>query len=250
MHLAADTDARRYDEDPIAMLDTIIAGTRRALDFAVARRAKSFLLISSGAVYGRQPHDLDRIPETYGGGPDPTQPKWTYGEAKRTAELLGCLYAERHGLPVKIARCFAFTGPYMPLDQHFAIGNFIRDALDGRPIRVQGDGTPFRSYLYAADLAIWLWTILTQGQQGRPYNVGSENAVTIAEIAHAVAATLAPHASVQIARTPSAGVPPGRYVPSTERARNELNLREWIPLDEAIRRTAAMALQLQKRKPA
>ena len=239
LHLAADTDARRYDEDPLGMLDTIVAGTRRTLDFAVARGVKSFLLVSSGAVYGRQPYDLDRIPETYGGGPDPTQPKWTYGEAKRTAELLGCLYAERHGLPVKIARCFAFAGPYMPLDRHFAMGCFVGDVLAGRPILVRGDGTPLRSYLYTADLAAWLWTILVNAPSGRAYNVGSQEPVSIAQLAETVSRSLSATAGVQILGQAEPGRAPERYVPSVERARTELGLENWIGLEESIRRTAA-----------
>lgn len=239
LHLAADTDARRYEENPIGMLDTIVAGTRRILDFAVACGAKSLLLASSGAVYGRQPDDLARIPETYGGGPDPTQLKWTYGEAKRTSELLGCLYAQRHGLQVKIARCFAFAGPYMPLDQHFAIGNFVGDALAGRPIVVRGDGTPLRSYLYAADLAAWLWTILVNAESGRAYNVGSEEPVSIARLAEAVSRTLNAAAGVRILGQTQPGHAPEQYVPSVERARAELGLEEWVGLEESIRRTAA-----------
>jgi len=239
LHLAADSDRRRYDEDPVGMLETIVAGARRVLDFAVARGAKSVLLASSGAVYGRQPHDLDRIPETYGGGPDPTQPQWIYGEAKRIAELLGCLYAERHGLPVKIARCFAFTGPYLPLDQHFAIGNFVGDVLAGRPILVRGDGTPLRSYLYAADLAAWLWTILVNGESGRAYNVGSPEPVSIAQLAGTVSRTLNSMAGVRILGAAEPGRPPERYVPSVERARTELGLEHWTGLEESVRRTAA-----------
>jgi nucleoside-diphosphate-sugar epimerase len=239
LHLAADTDARHYDEDPLGMLSTIVDGTRRALDFAVARRARSFLLVSSGAVYGTQPPDLPRIPETYCGGPDPTQSKWTYGEAKRTAELLGCLYAERHGLPVKIARCFAFSGPYMPLDQHFAIGNFVGDVLAGRPILVRGDGTPLRSYLYAADLAVWLWTILLRAETGRAYNVGSQEAVSIARLAETVSRSLNATTGVRILGVPDAGKLLEQYVPSVERARTELDLQSRIGLEESIRRTAA-----------
>jgi dTDP-glucose 4,6-dehydratase len=104
---------------------------------------------------------------------------------------------------------------------------------------VNGDGTPFRSYLYAADLAIWLWTILAHGQSCRPYNVGSERAVSIAELAQTVAAIVEPQSPIRVAGVPCPDAPASRYVPDTTRARTELGLAEWIPLDEAIRLTAA-----------
>jgi dTDP-glucose 4,6-dehydratase len=142
------------------------------------------------------------------------------------------------GLQIKIARCFAFVGPYLPLDSNYAVGNFIRDALNGEPIAIQGDGTPYRSYLYAADLAIWLWTILFKGRPVYPYNVGSENDLSIAQLALTVGNELAPKATIQIAKKPVHQQPASRYVPSTQRARQDLKLETWIPLDEAIRRTA------------
>ncbi len=239
IHLATDTDSRHYEEDPLAMLDTIIEGTRRALDCAVACGARSFLLASSGAVYGRQPADLSRIPEDFCGGPDQTLARSTYGEAKRMAELLGCLYAERRAVPVKIARCFAFVGPGLPLDQHFAIGNFIGDVLGKRPIVIRGDGTALRSYLYAADLAIWLWTMLVRAEPGRAYNAGSGDAVSIADLARLVSKTLNADAEIRVTGTPAPGSTAERYVPSVERAENELGLMPWIGLEDAIRRTAA-----------
>ena len=238
IHAAIDASAKLNDESPLHMLDTIVDGTRHALDHAIACKAKRFLLTSSGAVYGKQPSEMTHVPEDYTGAPDPLSPRSAYGEGKRLAEHLCALYARGSGLEPKIARCFAFVGPYLPLDVHYAIGNFIRDALLGGPIVVLGDGTPYRAYLYAADLAIWLWTILIRGQSCRAYNVGSEDAITIESLAHAVRDVVSPGAEIHILQTGDAASLPERYVPRVERAARELALHSAVALDDAIRRTA------------
>jgi dTDP-glucose 4,6-dehydratase len=220
------------------MFETIVEGTRRVLEFTKDRGTPRLLLTSSGAVYGPQPPELTHIAEDYPGAPDPTTARSAYGEGKRAAETLCALYASA-ALHPTIARCFAFVGPHLPLNAHFAAGNFIADALAGSTVHVQGDGTPYRSYMYASDLAVWLWTILLRGKALRPYNVGGESPVSVADLAHLVARSRQPAASVQIAQPPQPGASAHRYVPSTARARNELGLRETVDLERAIARSLA-----------
>lgn len=238
IHAATEASAKQAAEEPLEMLSTMIAGTERALQFAAARGARKFLLTSSGAVYGKQPPGMTHVPEDYAGSPNPLEANSVYGEGKRTSELLACLISRSTGLECKIARCWAFCGPHLPLDQHFAIGNFIGDVLARRPIHIQGDGTPRRSYLYAADLVIWLWNLLFNGPSLVPFNVGSEHDVSILELARTVAATLDPNTEILVAHEPVPGASPSRYVPDTSRARDQLGLRETIGLEECIRRTA------------
>ena len=223
---------------PSEMLDTIIRGTKRTLEFAVASGAKRFLFVSSGAVYGKQPSEITHLPESYQGAPDPMDPNSAYGEGKRVGELLCAMAHKENGLETAIARCFAFVGPQLPLDAHFAIGNFIRDAMKGERIKVK-DGTPYRSYLYAADLAVWLWTILFRGKACYPYNVGSDQEITISQLAEIVATTLGGAVASVASSTLRFNTSPSRYVSSVERARADLGLRCQISLEDGIRKTAA-----------
>jgi len=245
IHAATEARAKQATNAPLEMLSTIIEGTERVLQFAAAHGTRKFLLTSSGAVYGKQPGDLTHVPESFAGGPDPLIPANVYAEGKRLSELLCALYQkQQEGLECKIARCWAFCGPHLPLDEHFAIGNFIGDVLAGRPIQIQGDGTPRRSYLYAADLAIWLWTMLFRAPALMPFNVGSPHDVSILELAERVAANLNPQAEIRVARRATLEAPPVRYVPCVDRAREVLGVCENVSLDDAILRTAEWHRQI------
>jgi len=237
IHAASESDPNAIRQDPTLQFDTILEGTRRVLDFAASHATHKLLFTSSGAVYGKQPPELSHIPEEYVGSPDPCLPGSAYGEAKRAAENLCVLYAQKFGFEVKIARCFAFVGPYLPLDANFAVGNFIRDALKGGPIVIQGDGTPLRSYLYAADLAVWLWTILVRGQNCRPYNVGSDEAISIRELAEEIANHFLPIRDIRIVREINQKQAREQYVCDGLRSKTELNLKVNTSLNNAIERT-------------
>jgi dTDP-glucose 4,6-dehydratase len=237
IHAAADsTEAHKLQN--IERFYQIVDGTRNVLDYAVKKGIKRFLLTSSGAVYGKQPNDIDLLPEAYLGMPDPLDPSNTYGVAKRMAEHLCVLYSEKFNLHTLVARCFAFTGQDLPLDAHFAIGNFIRDALIKDSIIISGDGKPLRSYLHQNDLAQWLLTILMQGRNCEAYNVGSDQAITILELATLIRNELAPQKEIIVALKNISNIPGHRYVPNIDKAKYELDLIVSVPLIEAIHNTA------------
>jgi dTDP-glucose 4,6-dehydratase len=226
---------------PLQRYDQIVNGTRNVLDLVVASGASRFLLTSSGGVYGPQPPEMERIPEDYLGMADPLKPTNAYSVAKRCAEHLWVLYQDKHGLETVIARCFAFVGQDLPLDVHFAIGNFIRDALISPEITVNGDGTPVRSYMDQRDLARWLCVLLEKGEAGQAYNVGSDHAVTISELAHLICDLLALGKPVRVACASTPQNFRNTYIPSITKARNEVGLTISYTLKDALRNAASNA---------
>lgn len=157
-------------------------GTGRLLDLAGRGGCEGFLLCSTGAVYQSQKRPVSEEDPLV-----PLEGPLTYGRIRRQVEEQ-CLEAcQKHGIPLKIARGFAFVGPRLPENAGFAMADFLGDAAAGRPIRVKGDGQPVRSYLYAADMAVWLLKILLTWPSSGVYNVGSEEGVRLADLASRVA---------------------------------------------------------------
>lgn len=232
---AAAADARISSQAPLTVMETIVQGGARTLRAATG--ARSVLLLSSGAVYGGGAERLAGIPEEFEGTLDRLDARYAYHEAKRAMEAMGVAAAAECGLDVKIARLFAFVGPWLPGDRHFAVGNFIRDGMAGRPIVVRGDGSPERSYLYAADMLVWLLTILATGAGGRAYNVGSERAVSMSTLAGLVAAALPVPPAVNVLGQEGSGGGGQRYVPSVKRAHDELGVSQTVGLEQGLDRT-------------
>jgi dTDP-glucose 4,6-dehydratase len=223
--------------DPPGLIEQSVRGTRRVLELSATRGVRKLLLTSSGAVYGPATPTRRLVAEDEPPSALPLEPRWAYAEAKRAAELMCATAARHYGFEAKIARCFAFVGPHLPLDAHFAVGNFIQNALARRELVVQSSGTAVRSYLYASDLAGWLWTILFRGAPSRAYNVGSGQCLTILEVAEAVARQVTPPLPVRIAGRAQRGESVDFYAPDIGRAWRELGLDVWISLEEALRRT-------------
>ena len=212
--------------DPVAAEDKILAasidGTRHVISLARSLGCTKILFTSSGAVYGQRttPSKED----------DECKPFTPYGKGKAAAERL--LVAS--GLDVKLARCFSFVGKYLDRTIYYAIGNFIQNCLDGKPIVINGDGTPLRSYLYADDLVEWLFAILERGENGRPYNVGSDHAVSIRELAETVRRVMGSNSDIIVKGELVPGQRPSTYVPIIERAKSELCVNVSKTLEESI----------------
>ena len=214
-------------------MNIIVNGTQQVLNFAEKINCKKFLLISSGAVYGEQPETLKNIPEDY----EIKEPfysfKSAYSTGKRISEIMALDWSRRTGANLTIARCFAFSGHHLPLDQHFALGNFVKDALGGnKVINILGDGTAVRSYMDTDDLVTWLMTILIHGESGEAYNVGSDQAIAMKDLALKIAQKFS-GASINIQNENGKS---SRYVPSIKKAQTLLNLDLKVNLDESIQK--------------
>lgn len=221
---------------PLQRFGQIVEGTRNVLNLAVRAGVKRVLFTSSGGVYGPQPMDLAAIPESYLGMADPLNTQNAYSVGKRMAEHLAALYSEKYGIEIVIARCFAFVGPDLPLDAHFAIGNFMRDALAGRDVVVMADGSALRTYLDQRDLANWLSTMLLSGRSQQAYNVGSNEVISIAELAALVAKLAGTGSQVRVLGQTTSGqaAQRDRFIPDISLAEKELGLRVKHQLRESI----------------
>lgn len=225
---------------PLEHMNVAITGTRRILENATGEHP-SMLLLSSGAVY--------KTLESVGGprAPDAAfkeqqvvnasylKEAEVYSLTKRFLESYATALGGEHGITVSIARCFAFSGPYIPLHSTQALGNFIYQAITGQDIVIKGDGTPVRSYMYGADMVVWLLALLARGAHGVPYNVGSQEAHSIAETA-SIVAKVAPQAlAVKILSDSSViGNAPSVYVPDTTLAQQELALHCNVSLEQSV----------------
>ena len=223
---------------PLQKFDTLVSGTNHVFSLLPKGGVRSALFLSSGVVYGTLPNGLDRYPEDFTSAPQPEDISAGLGHAKRAAEFLCHAHASTLEIPIRVARCFSFSGAGVPLDLHYAIGDFVRQSLVGSSIEITGDGSAVRSYLHLADLATWLVALLGDPDRSKPgvLNVGSPRGVSIRQLAETVAAALTPSPSVVIKGLAdyAVGNPVRRrYVPNTSSAL-AYDLSDWTPIEHSL----------------
>lgn len=231
-HLATSTSLPN-GKSSTHIANSTILGTYRLLDLASNQTSPpKFMHTSSGAVYGRGlPPDLE-ITEDLRLANDWLSDSEVYDSSKRSAEMILKEATKEGVVSAKNARLFAFVGPHLPLNSHFAIGNFISAAIESKPIKLTSSGVDFRSYLYAADLVSWLFTYMNS-DYNEPVNVGSDSSVSIRECAELVAE----FSNVTVTVNPDDDHKATKYVPNIDLARSLLGLDVYTDLKESIRRT-------------
>ncbi len=229
-------DPRVHASDPFCVHETALHGLSHAL--AASARLEllqRFVNLSSGLVAGG-PASEHGLRENELGALDFTRVHNVYAESRRAGENLVSLYASQYRIPVSTARAFTFLGPYQPLDAPWAANNFLRDALSGNDIRLHGDGTTRRSYLYGSDVAAWLLKILIDGQDGEVYNLGGSRPVTHADVARLVSAQTTPMPQLVYKSQPATNARRHDFFPDLSHVRETLGLQQAFEVDDAIER--------------
>lgn len=227
IHAATPVVSDDLNDDAAEMHSIIVDGTYHVLDFCLKANVPRLLYVSSGAVYGAMPLSTGLVTEEF-----KCNPVNIYGSGKLMAEKI-CLKSE---ISCAIARCFAFVGPHMPLNAHFAIGNFLGNCLRNEPIIIKGDGQSLRSFMYSTDLVDWLLTMLYASKKNEIYNVGSSVAISIHDLAYLVRKVVGKE-KLPIIIQNDASVPSNSYIPNNEKATKQLGLNVKIDLENAILKT-------------
>ena len=219
---------------------TALTGTERLFRVAGSHGCTRVLLLSSGAVYGCGPlSEGDVFREEHASLERRLREPSLYGETKRFLELYATALGLQYGMAVPVARCFTFCGAYLNMNVTNALSSFLIDALNGHDIVVNGDGTPVRSFMHGSDMAVWLLTLLAQGEHGIAYNVGSSRAISLRELASKVAVLAGHNSAVRVMGKVVMGNAPSIYVPDTNRIRAAHGVTEQVSLDEGLRATLA-----------
>lgn len=214
----------------------IVNGTICVLDFVRKKNPEAkILFISSGGIYGEMPSKMHAFKEECFTCHDPINPLNVYSVSKRMAENLCAIYSETYSLNISIARCFSFSGIHLPLNVHFAIGNFIKNAISDQDIVINGDGLSIRSYMDQNDLAEWILTICNKDKFNMSvYNVGSDVSINIKSLADLVVKISNKNLNVKILNKNN-NLNRSTYVPDITKIKDTLNLGLKISLESSIK---------------
>ncbi len=225
IHAAGIPDSRHHATNPIETAAVIGEGTLRVLRLAEqANGLQCILHVSSGLVDGA------------GDDVRPAGPTTAYVEAKRFGETLCYAFRSQAKLPIVITRPFTFVGPFQEIDSPWAANNFLHSAIEGQPLKIRGDGTATRAYLYGSDMAAMALAQMVCGKSGDIFDLGGTEAMTVGDLAHLVAGQARRALDIRInAAARSSGS--DRFVPDMERTVRQLGVVPAFSTADAIVRS-------------
>jgi dTDP-glucose 4,6-dehydratase len=237
IHAAGVPNNRVHASEPLRVIETTVAGVKNVLDAAYQQDdLVRFINVSSGLVSG-VPNQPGPLAETNFYPIPSGQLHLVYLDAKRSAESIAAAYRSQYRLPVSTVRPFTFVGPYQELDRPWAINSFMGDVLRGQDIRIHGDGTVRRSYLYGSDAAWWILVALIKGIDAGVYNLGSGTPISHIQLAELLCKKITPPPGIVINTTPSNHSHQDDLFPSLTHTENSLDVKETCPLEHAINKT-------------
>ena len=231
LHFASPASPVDYLELPIQTLKVGSLGTHNALGLAMAKGAR-FLLASTSEVYG-DPR-VHPQPETYWGHVNPIGPRGVYDEAKRFAEAMTMAYHRSHGVQTRIVRIFNTYGPRMRINDGRVVPNFIKQALNGEPLTVYGEGAQTRSFCYVSDLVDGIYRLLLSDEV-EPVNIGNPAEMTILDFAQVINDFTANAGGIKYEPLPVDD--PKQRRPDITKARTILHWEPQVPLEEGMAKT-------------
>jgi dTDP-glucose 4,6-dehydratase len=229
-HLASPASPIDYLRLPLHTLKVGSYGTHNALGLAKHKRAR-FLLASTSEIYGDP--KIHPQPETYWGNVNPIGPRGVYDEAKRYAEAMAMAYHRQQGVDTCIVRIFNTYGPRMRPNDGRAVPTFLRQALEGKPLTVFGDGSQTRSFCYVDDLIRGLHLLMLSGEH-LPVNIGNPRELNLLELAETVLRVTGSASQVVFEALPVDD--PQVRQPDITRARQVLGWEPEVELDEGLAR--------------
>ncbi len=239
IHAAGIPNNRVHASDPLRVHQTSLAGIANALEAASQLDGlRRFINVSSCMVAG-PPNRPGPLTEADCFALPPGQLHSVYAEAKRGAEMVAAVFRSQYRLPVSTVRPFTLTGAYQQLDRPWAINNFMRDVLTGSDVRIHGDGSARRSYLYGSDAAWWTMAALVKGVDGEAYNLGSATPISHRELAQLIVERVAPRTQVILNTSPARAKGQDDLYPDMNAAMARLGVRQTIELAQAVEKTYA-----------
>ncbi|MEZ6129089.1 MAG: NAD-dependent epimerase/dehydratase family protein [Planctomycetaceae bacterium] len=237
-HMAAAVGVKLVADDPVRTIETNIYPTEQLLRLAATGNVRKFFLASTSEVYGKHPGEAWVEDDDLHLGPT-SRPRWAYGCSKAIDEFLALAYFQKYGLQVTIGRFFNVVGPRQVGNYGMVVPRFVEAALKGGPVTVYDDGSQVRCFGHVNEVTACVAGLVEEDSAaGRVFNIGSDQAVSILELANTVIQKIDP--TVQIRFVPYRDAygddfeDVQRRVPNTDRLFNTIGQRPSMPLDQIL----------------